>query len=50
MPVKREPMRSANQTSRKTRVTWSGLYCSKSNPDRVIETTHYGMEARKLIK
>jgi hypothetical protein len=34
MPEKRRQVKSASRTLRKTRVAWSGLYCSKSNPDR----------------
>ena len=34
MPEKRRQAKSANRTLRKTRVAWSGLYRSKSNPDR----------------
>ena len=34
MPEKRRPAKSASQALCKTRVARSGLYCSKSNPDR----------------
>ncbi len=34
MPEKRRQAKSANRTFRKTRVARSGLYRSKSNPDR----------------
>jgi len=36
MPEKRRPARSANQTLRKTRATWSRFDYLKSNPGRDI--------------
>ena len=34
MPEKRRQAKSASRTLRETRVAWSGLHRSKSNPDR----------------
>jgi len=37
MPEKREPSKSVREVTRKTRVTWSRLYCLNPNPDRATD-------------